>query len=164
MPNETIRPVCRADARDICGIYNHYVETTTISFEEEPVGVEEMERRIADISSTYPWLVAENEGRVIGYAYASAWKSRSAYRQTVETSVYVDRSARGKGIGRALYAELIPALRSLGLHAALGGIALPNDASVRFHEAFGFSKVGQLVEVGIKFGKRVDVGYWELLL
>ena len=142
MASATIRSVAANDARDICEIYNPYVETTTITFEEKPVGVEEMERRIADISSTHPWLIAEVEGQVLGYAYASSWKARSAYRQTVETSVYIDRLARGKGLGRALYAELIPALRALGIHAALGGIALPNEASVRLHESFGFSKVG----------------------
>ncbi len=164
MSNDRIRAALTEDAPAICAIYNHYVETTTVSFEEAAIDAREMERRILDVTSKYPWLVYVAAEGILGYAYAGAWKSRSAYRETVETSVYVDMSARGRGIGKALYAELIPALRALGLHAALGGIALPNEASVRLHEAFGFSKVGQLVEVGIKFGKRVDVGYWELLL
>ncbi len=99
-----------------------------------------------------------------GYAYASEWKSRCAYRYSVETTVYLHPDARGKGIGTLLYQELIRKLSKLELHAAIGGIALPNDASVALHEKIGFKKAAHFKQVGYKFNKWVDVGYWELIL
>jgi L-amino acid N-acyltransferase YncA len=159
-----IRDASLKDAKSICGIYNHYVRESCISFEEEPVSAREMRGRIAEYSKAFPWLVCEVDGKLLGYSYASKWRARTAYRHSVETTVYVDKDAKSKGIGSALYAELIGRLRRQGLHALMAGIALPNDASQRLHEKFGFKKVAHLSEIGWKLGRWVDVGYWELLL
>lgn len=159
-----IRAVSAADAAAIAAIYNHYVATTTISFEEQPVHVDEMARRIADISARLPWLVWEEQGVVLGYAYATPWRVRSAYRFSVETSVYVSCDHPRRGIGRRLYAALLEQLRARELQVAIGGIAQPNDASVALHEAMGFEKVAHFRRVGLKFGRWIDVGYWELQL
>lgn len=158
------RNVTVNDAKAICDIYNHHVLNTVVTFEEEPVSVEEMQSRIANISAKYPWLVYEQEGVVAAYAYASQWKVRSAYKHTVESSIYVAEGHIGKGIGRALYSELNDQLKEMGIHAVIGGAALPNDASVKLHEALGFNYIGSFKEVGFKFNKWVDVGYWELVL
>ena len=165
MEDIVIRAVAESDASPIAEIYNHYVATTVITFEEEPVSAPEMARRIGDVASaSLPWLVAEREGRVAGYAYASQWKARSAYRFSVEVTVYVHPGCPRLGIGRHLYEELLSALKARGIHAAFGVIALPNEASVTLHERFGFAKVAHLSEVGFKFGRWIDVGYWELML
>ena len=158
-----LRPAVAGDSGAIAAIYNHYVATTVITFEEEPVSASEMARRIADVGSvSLPWLVAEREGKVVGYAYASPWRARSAYRFSVEVTVYVDPDCPRLGIGRRLYEELLPTLKARGIHAAFGVIALPNEASVALHEKFGFVKVAHLREVGLKFGRWIDVGYWQL--
>jgi phosphinothricin acetyltransferase len=159
-----IRPAGRGDARQICDIYNHYVVNTAISFEEVPVSQDEMGDRIQSVMPNLPWLVSEIDGTVAGYAYASGWRTRSAYRFSVESSVYVDRNLVGQGIGRQLYEALVKELRARNLHCVLGGIALPNAASVALHEAMGFKKVAHLTEVGRKFNQWIDVGYWELTL
>jgi phosphinothricin acetyltransferase len=159
-----IRPVSADDAAAIAAIYNHYIATTTISFEEQPVGADEMARRIADVSVRLPWLVWEEQGVVLGYAYATPWRVRSAYRFSVETSVYVSCAHPRRGIGRRLYAALLERLRARELQVAIGGIAQPNEASVALHEAMGFEKVAHFKRVGLKFGRWIDVGYWELQL
>jgi phosphinothricin acetyltransferase len=156
---------CRpADAAQICAIYNSYVLDTVITFEEEPVDEPEMARRIGAVTALLPWLVFEREGAIEGYAYATPWKARSAYRFAVESTVYVSRSSVRRGIGMRLYEALIAELRARGMHCVIGGIALPNPASVALHERLGFAKVAQFLEVGWKLGRRVDVGYWELML
>ncbi|WP_394777488.1 arsinothricin resistance N-acetyltransferase ArsN1 family B [Undibacterium sp.] len=152
------------DAGEICRIYNHYVMNTSISFEETEVEPTEMARRITDVTQHLPWLVAENDGMIVGYAYATKWRVRSAYRFSVETSVYLAQEARGQGIGVLLYEGLLEELRSLGVHAVIGGIAQPNEASVRLHEKMGFRKVAMFEQVGFKNGNWVDVGYWQKLL
>ena len=160
-----IRPAVAGDSGAIAAIYNHYVATTVITFEEEPVSASEMARRMADVGSvSLPWLAAEREGKVVGYAYASPWRARSAYRFSVEVTVYLEPGCPRLGIGSRLYEALLPELKTRGAHAALGVIALPNEASVAIHEKFGFAKVAHLREVGLKFGRWVDVGYWERLL
>ena len=159
-----IRPVTLADAAAICRIYDHYIARTVITFEEEPVSPAEMEQRIAAITPQYPWLVAEEEGVVMGYAYASTWRSRSAYRFVAETTVYLAPEAMGRGLGRSLYTALLASLRERGFHAAMGVIALPNDTSVALHEKLGFFKAAHFPEVGWKFGRWVDVGYWQIML
>lgn len=160
-----IRPASPADAARICAIYNHYVTTTTVSFEEEPVGEREMAQRIADVAAAgLPWLVLEADGELVGYAYATNWRVRPAYRHSVESSVYLDRACAGRGYGRLLYGALLDILRERELHLVIGGIALPNEASVGLHEALGFRKVAHFSEVGLKFGRWLDVGYWELKL
>jgi L-amino acid N-acyltransferase YncA len=159
-----IRPCIPRDAAAICAIYNPFVRDTVITFEETPVSTAEMAQRITDVTASFPWLVAEEEGAIAGYAYATPWKTRSAYRFSVETTVYVAPGHARRGLGLALYRELIAALRKLDVHCAVGGIALPNPASVALHEKLGFKKIGQFVEVGRKFDRWVDVGYWELIL
>ena len=156
-----IRPVTLYDAPAIAAIYNPFVLGTAVTFEEAAVTPEEMTQRIAALTKTHPWLVFETGGSVAGYAYASAWKTRSAYRLTVESAIYVDMERHRKGIGSQLYSALLTELSMKGIHAVLGGIALPNAASVALHERLGFEKVGQLREVGWKLGRWVDVGYWE---
>ncbi len=159
-----LRPVKLDDATEICDIYNYYVQHTIITFEEEPVNPSEMKDRIEKTTKTLPWLVFEQGHKIVGYAYASEWKSRCAYKHSVESTVYLKNGASGKGIGSILYQELIDQLKVKKYHAAIGGIALPNEDSVKLHEKFGFEKVAQFKEVGYKFGKWIDVGYWELML
>ncbi len=158
-----IRQITQEDVIEVCGIYNYYVKNTIVTFEETPVSEEEMQSRIRLISGNYPWIVYEREGALLGYAYASDWKTRSAYRHTVETTVYLRPDSTGQGIGGVLYAALIKKLRESNVHALIGGIALPNDASVALHEKLGFRKIGQFHEVGLKFGTWIDVEYWELI-
>lgn len=159
-----IRSANNADTQAIADIYNYFVLNTVVTFEEEPVSNDEMAQRIWEVQKSYVWLLYELNGRVVGYAYAGKWKARSAYRHTVESSIYLDPSYTGKGIGKQLYEALIDALLTLDVHAVIGGAALPNEASVRLHESLGFKKIGQFEEVGLKFGKWVDVVYWELML
>jgi phosphinothricin acetyltransferase len=123
-----------------------------------------MLQRVITIQSEYPWLVYEQDNNVIGYAYASKWKLRAAYRNTVETSIYLNPLCVGKGIGRQLYTALIEELKLLNIHALIGGVALPNDTSIRLHESLAYTQIGHFREVGHKFGKWVDVGYWERIL
>jgi len=161
----TIRQATGTDAERICTIYNHYVATTTISFEEEPVTAADMAKRIVDVdAANLPWLVMLDGDILIGYAYATKWRVRAAYRFAVETSVYLDPQHAGKGAGTMLYEALLAELRQRELHLAIGGIAQPNEASVRLHERLGFKKVAHFSEVGLKFGRWVDVGYWQLKL
>ncbi len=159
-----IRAATPDDAAAIAAIYNHYIATTTISFEEQAVTAAEMAQRIRDVSTTLPWLVREDGGRIAGYAYATKWRVRSAYRFSAETSVYVEHGRGGQGIGSALYTALLAELRARGVHMAIGGIAQPNPASVALHERLGFVKVAHFSEVGRKFDRWIDVGYWELKL
>ncbi len=160
-----IRAARGDDAAAIAAIYNSYVLDDIATFEEQTVAAQEMAGRIADVQRrTLPWLVATDADVVLGYAYAGPWKMRSAYRHTVETSVYVDRAAKGRGVGAELYGALIAELRAHDIHAVIGGVSLPNEASVRLHERLGFSKIGQFAQVGFKFGRWIDVGYWQLLL
>lgn len=163
-----IRTATPTDAAAICAIYQHYVLNTSISFEEEPVTSLDMAQRIQDVGAELPWLVFQRDGELLGYAYASKWRVRPAYRFAVETTVYVAAHASRQKIGSQLYQTLLDALRARpqphAVHAAIGGIALPNAASVGLHEKLGFEKVAHFKQVGWKFGDWVDVGYWELLL
>jgi phosphinothricin acetyltransferase len=123
-----------------------------------------MAGRIADVSARLPRLVCEHDGAVAGYAYASPWKTRSAYRFAVETSIYLADGQVGRGMGRRLYGALLDELRGRGLFVAIGGISLPNAASVALHERLGFVKIGHFPAVGWKLGRWIDVGYWQLQL
>jgi L-amino acid N-acyltransferase YncA len=158
----TIRAAAPRDAMAITEIYNNYVKTSVITFEEEPVTAAEIIRRLAQIQgASLPWLVAEDASRVTGYAYATPWKTRTAYRFSVEIAVYVAPGCVGRGIGSMLYGQLLPILQAQHVHAVMGGIALPNEASVALHEKFGFRKVALFEEVGFKFNRWIDVGYWQ---
>lgn len=152
------------DAAACAAIYAPSVESTPISFELEPPDAAEFGRRIERYSATHQFLVAEEGGEVVGYAYACRWAERPAYDWAVEVSVYVDSGHKGEGVGRALYAELLERLRAQGFRAAIAGITLPNPASVALHERMGFEPIGALRQVGWKVGGWHDVGYWQLLL
>jgi L-amino acid N-acyltransferase YncA len=157
-----IRPATPHDAASLCRIYNPYVLGSIITFEEDAVTEEAMRARIAEVGATLPWLVLEEAGAVVAYAYATRWRMRSAYRFSVESTVYVDASCPRRGFGLRLYAELLRQLHERGLHRVVGGIALPNAASIGLHESLGFRKVAHFTEVGFKLGRWIDVGYWEL--
>jgi phosphinothricin acetyltransferase len=152
------------DALMICGIYNPYIKESTITFEEIPVSVKEMQERIRTTGGEYPWLVWEEAGAILAYAYVHRWQVRSAYRFTVEDSIYVKQDREGQGFGGKLLEAILDETRKIGIHAVIAGITLPNERSIALHERFGFKKVAQFDEVGFKFGKRLNVGYWELML
>lgn len=161
----TVRDAAPADAGAIAEIYNHYVRETIVTFEETPIDAAEMARRMETVrAASLPWLVALDGGRVAGYAYAGPWKTRIGYRLTVEISAYLDPSVTGRGIGTALYARLFEVLADRGIRCVIGGIALPNDASVAIHEKFGMRKVAHFERNGIKFGRWIDVGYWQRVM
>ena len=160
----TIRNVTPDDAKAICDIYNHYVLNTIITFEDAPVSIEEMRDRITEITPSLPWLVSEEQGAIIGFAYANKWKIRSAYRFCVESTIYLTTHMKSRGIGSRLYESLIAELRSRPLHSVIGGIALPNPESIALHEKMGYEKVAHFKEVGWKFDQWIDVGYWQLVL
>jgi len=160
-----IRDVKVIDSDTIARIYNPYILNTVITFEEIPVTAEEIKSRITTILNLgYPYIVAEQNGQVIGYAYAGQWRTRAAYKHTVETSIYMDQTLTGHGLGTILYQDLLKRLPGLDIHVVLGGITLPNPVSVRLHEKLGFKKVAHFTEVGYKFGRWLDVGFWQLNL
>lgn len=159
-----IRTVKKEDAADICRIYNYYVSNSTITFEEEPIETHEMEGRIEEVTKILPWIVYEEDGELIGYAYASKWKGRCAYRYSVESTVYLHNNHTTKGVGTKLYKKLLDEVRERNFHLVIGGVALPNIKSEKLHEKLGFKKVAHFSEVGFKFNKWIDVGYWELKL
>jgi phosphinothricin acetyltransferase len=158
-----IRPVEPRDFDGIAEIYNYYIQNSIATFEEEAISGEEMGRRVADVTDGgWPWLVAAESDRVVGYCYAKPWNIRAAYRHTVESSVYLDPAATGAGWGSRLYQALFEILGQKTLHVIIGGVALPNQASVALHEKFGFEKVAHFQQVGFKFGQWIDVGYWQV--
>lgn len=160
-----IRSAHPDDVERICEIYNHYVRHGVATFEESAVSREEMRGRIDEVQQQFFWLVYEDDADgVIGYAYAAKWKTRSAYRFSVETSVYIDAAQCGRGIGKALYAELLARLRGTDVHSVVGGVAGDNPASVALHESFGFRQVARFEEIGHKFGQWIAVTYFQLLL
>lgn len=160
-----IRSARATDAAVIAAIYNHYVEHTAVSFEELPVSATEMATRIEAVQQQgLPYLVAESDGAVVGYCYATPWKARAAYRYSVEVTVYLAETAQGQGLGYALYQQLFSRLKAGGYHAALGGIVQPNPASVALHEKCGMTQVALLPDIGFKCGQWHAVGYWQLLL
>lgn len=160
-----IRAAVVDDAPAIAAIYAPYVTASVVSFETEAPDAEEIARRMAAGSDRYPWLVAcGDDGEVLGYAYAAEFRSRPAYRFTVETTVYVAEGAHRQGVGRALYAALLPVLEAQGYAQAIAAITLPNQASVKLHERFGFRRVGAYENVGFKQGGWHSVGLWQRAL
>jgi L-amino acid N-acyltransferase YncA len=159
-----LRPVHPDDAPSICDLYNHYIQHSPATFEETPVTPEEMRQRIVDTTKTYPWFVCEKDGELLGYSYGRKWRERAAYRHSVEVTVYLEPSATGKGRGTALFSALLAELRARQFHSVIGGVALPNPASIALLEKFGLKQVAHFREVGHKFGQWIDVGYWQLVL
>jgi L-amino acid N-acyltransferase YncA len=159
-----IRPAVEADAPALADIYNPYVIETTVTFEETALSPPELAIRVTDANRAgLPFLLAHAGEVPLGFAYASKWKGRCAYRHTAETTVYVGRDHWRCGVGSALYRRLLDLLRHARFHAAIGGIALPNESSVALHERLGFVQVARFREVGFKFNRWIDVGYWQRL-
>ncbi len=164
MSGTRIRPAVDADADAAFAIYAPIVRTSAITFEYEPPSVAELAERIRTVAARFPWLVLERDGGVCGYAYATTWRPRAAYQWTAETTVYVRDDARRRGVGRALYRSLLACLALQGHRMAIGGITLPNAASVGLHEALGFRPSGVHRACGWKLGAWHDVGFWEIAL
>lgn len=160
-----IREATDKDAEAIAEIYNYYVQNTIITFEEDNLKPSDFIERIREVQqSGFSWLVAEENGKIIGYAYSSKWNDRAAYKNTAEVSVYLSQHVKSKGWGTKLYDVLFSSLREKSIHIAIGGITLPNPASIAVHEKFGMEKVAHFKQVGYKFGEWLDVGYWQVQL
>lgn len=156
-----IRTAKLSDAQSLVDIYNEYIKDTVITFELETITAEEMAKRMAQIIPSGMYIVYEESGEILGYAYASSWRSRIAYKNSLETTVYLCDKAKGRGIGTKLYEALLETMRNNKIHVAIGCITLPNPASVGLHEKLGFEKVGIFHEVGYKFNQWLDVGFWQ---
>lgn len=161
-----LRPARPDDASALAAIYNHHILHGTGTFEEQPVAVEDMSRRWSAIAARgWPWLVAERQGAVIGYAYAGIFRDRSAYRFTGEDSIYIHPDHLGGGIGRTLLAALLPASAEAGFQriiAVIGDSA--NTGSIRLHESAGFDHCGKLDAAGFKFGRYLDVVFMQRMI
>ena len=163
MSHFTIRDADPArDAAACAAIYAPNVEASATSFEEQAPSAEEIATRIERTAATHPWLVAEADGEVLGYAYACRHRERPAYRWSADVSVYVAEAERGRGVGRGLYEGLFERLRNRGFRVACAGITLPNEASIALHESLGFVAVGVFRRIGWKVGAWRDVGWWQL--
>ncbi|MCX6146944.1 MAG: GNAT family N-acetyltransferase [Candidatus Kapabacteria bacterium] len=158
---QVIRLAKISDSENIYNIYKEIVENSTISFEYEIVSRYEIERRIQSVIANFPWIICEVDGKFAGYAYANKHKERSAYKWCVDTSIYVDKNFYKMGIGKALYTKLFDILKAQGFINAYAGIALPNDASIALHKSLGFEIIGIYHKTGYKFGKWIDVSWWE---
>lgn len=157
-----VRPATLDDSASVAEIYNYYIANSHATFELDAVDASEMRRRMEDgTASGYPFLVYEERGRVLGYAYGQQYRHRPAYRHSVEVSVYIMPGSEQRSIGTRLYEQLFKEIGRGDFHAMIAGISLPNDASIRLHEKFGMTKVAHFREVGHKFGRWIDVGYWE---
>ena len=159
-----VRAAGTNDAAAIAAIYAPYVIGTVVSFETEAPDATEIARRMAGGGDLHPWLVACDGDELLGYAYACAFRARSAYRFSVETTVYVADGAQRRGIGLLLYRTLLPVLEAQGYAQAIAAITLPNEASVRLHERLGFRQVGTYEKVGFKFREWRSVGLWQRAL
>jgi L-amino acid N-acyltransferase YncA len=155
------RRAAEPDAQSIADIYNWYVLNTAITFETEPVTLDEMRRRIEERLTTHDWLVAEVNREIAGYAYYGNFRPRAAYFHTVESTIYMSPESTGKGIGTALYSALIRSAAEKRFREIIGVIALPNESSVRLHSKAGFREAGRLEGVGKKFGNFIDVAFWQ---
>lgn len=158
----SLRNVEIKDALQIVNIYNHYVKTSVVTFDKSPFTKEDFEERIKSISSKFPFIVFEENNEVLGYAYANVWRTKPAYKHTVECTLYLRQDSFGKKIGSQLYTKLLSLLKEQGIKIVIGGLSLPNDESIGLHKKFGFRQVGYFEKVGEKFGKLIDVSFWQL--
>lgn len=161
MTTATIRLAVAEDFDTIAAITNDYIRRTTVHFATAPVAAQALRADWQEQQQTYPWLVTEIAGAVLGFAKAGVYRTRAAYRWTTETGIYLDADHCGQGLGEPLYRTLLAVLRAQGFHSAIGGIALPNPASVRLHERLGFVPIGAVRRAGRKFDRWVDVGFWQ---
>lgn len=159
-----IRPVLASDFAAIAELTNHWIKNTVVHFGIDPVTPDELRQAWAKHCSTHPYLVLEVNGAFAGYAKAGVWRERAAYQWSAETGIYLHMHLHGKGHGKALYSRLLADMRTAGFHSALGGITLPNPASVRLHESLGFRKVAEIPEAGYKFAAWHSIGFWQLML
>lgn len=159
-----IRDVNIKDAKDLVNIYNYYVVNSIVTLDLIPFSILDFEEKINSISKKFPFIVFEVQNEVLGYAYANTFRTKPAYKNTVELTVYLKYTELGKQIGKKLYSELLQQLKIQNYHVVIGGLTLPNDASIKLHETFGFEKVAHFKEVGYKFDKWHDVGFWQLKL
>jgi len=159
-----IRNVKITDAKQIADIYNYYVLNSVVTFDDVPFTETAFRDRIFSISSAYPFLVYEEGNKILGYAYAHMFRQKPAYKNTEETTIYLANEVQGKQIGTKIYVSLLQLLRDQKYHVAIGGLTLPNEASVNLHEKFSFKQVAHFKQVGYKFNKWLDVGFWELIL
>ena len=159
-----IRPFESKDIEELLEMYNYFVLHSTATFDIEPLALETFAEKLIRIDNDFPFIVFEEEGEILGYAYGSKFRPKPAYNTTVESTVYVKHDTQRKKIGSLLYEELIEQLKAANFHTVLGVLTLPNDASVRLHEKFGFKQVAYLKQVGYKFDTWLDVGFWQLNL
>lgn len=164
IPAMTIRNVSIDDAEAIARIYNRYITETTTSFETSPLSVEDMRQRIVELSSIYPYYVAVTDNKVIGYCYVHLWKERAAYRNTLETTIYLDPDVKHKGIGSRLMQQLIEECRKQGYKTLIACVTAENIESREFHSRLGFKQVSLFEGVGCKFGRYLDVADYQLQL
>ncbi len=159
-----MRPVTVADAQQLVDIYNYYVIHSIVTLDLVPFSAQDFEEKISTISSQFPFIVYEENDEILGYAYANTFRTKPAYNKTVELTIYLKHSTLGKQIGKKMYSELIQQLKAENYHVLIGGLTLPNEVSVKLHEGFGFEKVAHFKEVGYKFDKWHDVGFWQLTI
>jgi L-amino acid N-acyltransferase YncA len=164
VPRALVRPATGADLPAAAAVYDEQVHTGISTFDLEPPGLAYWQHLQESTEPGDHFLVAECEGEVVGFAYASTYRPRPGYLLTRETSVYLSEAARGRGLGRLLYDDLLTRLRQDGMHVALALIALPNPASVALHEACGFEHLGTMREVGRKFDRWLDTAWYQLIL
>ncbi len=160
-----IRDVVIHDAPRIAEIYNYYINKTIVTFEDQPVSVNDILERIINITQKgFPYIIYKENDLLIGYAYLNTWRTRPAYNITLETSIYLDHAYTGHGVGKELYKALIDRAKTMDLHSLIGSISLPNDPSRKLHAELGFELVGNFRDVGRKFNKLIDVEFWQLFL
>lgn len=157
----TIRIVKNEDVGQILDIYNGYVLTSTATFEETPPDLVSFAARVKRIAGSYPYLVAEEDGKIVGYAYLDKFNERSAYRKTADLSIYLAPDRKGKGLGKTLFAELENAGRKIGVTEIISLVTEENEISRAFHFSCGFREVGTLTDVGEKFGRKLGVTYFQ---
>jgi L-amino acid N-acyltransferase YncA len=156
-----IRQATEEDASRISEIYNYYVLNTTVTFENAAVNAADVVERIREKMAKYNWLVGEVDGRIVGYSYFGFFRPRSAYRETVESTIILDRDCIGRGYGSALYEKLLQSVKTMGFREIIAVIALPNPESLKLHRKMGFVEAGVLHNVGFKQGRYVDIGFWQ---
>lgn len=159
-----IRTFTPKDVDAIAAIYNYHILNTTVVFETQPFDAEKMQAMLTEIASSYPFIIADDGGQLVGFAYVHAWKTKKAYDKTVESTLYIREDMKGRGIGSFLLQELLLQCRQRGLHAVIACITQENEESIRFHEKHGFQKVSHFRQVGRKFDRWLDVYDYELLL
>lgn len=159
-----LRNVSIEDAKEIGDIYNYYILNTNVTFEIDSIELEEMKRRIVKTTKFNPWIVYEEDNKILGYAYIGEWKAREAFRFAKEISIYLDPTAKGQGIGTKLMEKLLEKCENYDVHTLISIITMPNNTSMALHKRFGFEKAGYFKEVGFKGEKWLDVAYLQLTI